>query len=885
MNPQRRAVFDTSLSGPFTCTVRIENTDISATGGPCSTKKLAEWQAAAQMLQHELFGGSAVQLSPGLHSTAGAGLLFAAPTVVPSVVPSTAPSVTAHGVPDGLSHFSHASAAPELAATLSFPSPSIVSSEASPANDFAPVPTVATLSAAAIAQVRDARSPSVSSQPSTCGSVSSAVNYKGMLQEKLVTMLSRPTAKYESTINAPFVCTLTISTACASQSATSDSVSVRSDGRPSKKAAEQHAAELMLQHPFVARDIDRSVDCLADQTVKCARCKTQIGTIADFMFYDKTEVEVQFALKPEAAILLAASLADPSEGHQQGAPEKAVPRITILPSEPDPSEPAIKAKCKVVCNYCQYSLGVQMATGPDSTSLTSFGNNKVVVKGRHFTSSENWQKVSEDPAFGDIEHRTEATFYGSDAAQSGRTTRQSFNYLPVQFPKLHDGSFINSEDYQYADLLSTHCKKEIKTEQLQAFHQALQQNMAIVFPTGFGKTFVASLIMHRFRILNPKKLAVMIVDRIPLVDQQSKAIHHDTGLLVCPLSSENSTRYIVGELINGKYDALVVTAGALHNYLRDGSLCVSDFSVFVFDECHHVVGEHMYTHILQMIAQCPTRLQSRVVGLTASPFSAKSNDSAETKLHTMLTTLCDADIYCPKILNVTTQEIVRHPVLLSERQNALQEALTRELKPLVERLCAHFKLNGLFERLIGTKPFKISVPCNRADWLRATNLSAETHFASDGDGIKAVAAQTREVLRALKDNYLLGPHFVRRSAPTASAPNADDTPEPHSDPASAVISAQMAELCTILTGCGPTACILVFVDERHTAKQLLRYLSERFPHLGCQKLIGQGGFDGMRWKGAAGQGAILQTFRSGETKLIVCTSVLEEGEGYTLPIR
>jgi ERCC4-related helicase len=87
-------------------------------------------------------------------------------------------------------------------------------------------------------------------------------------------------------------------------------------------------------------------------------------------------------------------------------------------------------------------------------------------------------------------------------------------------------------------------------------------------------------------------------------------------------------------------------------------------------------------------------------------------------------------------------------------------------------------------------------------------------------------------------------------------------------------SAQLHELCSILDSCGSTSCTLVFVQTRDAAETLCSYLRRRFPALGCEKVIGQGGADGMRW---ARQSGVLQRFRAGTTKLIVSTSVLEEG--------
>ena len=43
-----------------------------------------------------------------------------------------------------------------------------------------------------------------------------------------------------------------------------------------------------------------------------------------------------------------------------------------------------------------------------------------------------------------------------------------------------------------------------------------------VLPTGAGKTLIASLWLKRMRELNPEKMGLFVVDRIPLVLQQKK---------------------------------------------------------------------------------------------------------------------------------------------------------------------------------------------------------------------------------------------------------------------------------------------------------------------------------------------------------------------------
>lgn len=56
--------------------------------------------------------------------------------------------------------------------------------------------------------------------------------------------------------------------------------------------------------------------------------------------------------------------------------------------------------------------------------------------------------------------------------------------------------------------------------QVEALAWSLVSNAIVVLPTGTGKTLVASLFLARMAHLNPGRMVAMIVDRIPLVQQQ-----------------------------------------------------------------------------------------------------------------------------------------------------------------------------------------------------------------------------------------------------------------------------------------------------------------------------------------------------------------------------
>ena len=48
--------------------------------------------------------------------------------------------------------------------------------------------------------------------------------------------------------------------------------------------------------------------------------------------------------------------------------------------------------------------------------------------------------------------------------------------------------------------------------------------MIAVLPTGAGKTLIASMWLKRMKELNPEKMGLFVVDKIPLVKQQAKVM-------------------------------------------------------------------------------------------------------------------------------------------------------------------------------------------------------------------------------------------------------------------------------------------------------------------------------------------------------------------------
>ena len=177
----------------------------------------------------------------------------------------------------------------------------------------------------------------------------------------------------------------------------------------------------------------------------------------------------------------------------------------------------------VYCNSstrCAAKLGVEAFIGPDNTGCISFGYDKVIVHGVQPRKEHGgWAKYEELLHLRGIVVRRDASFYEGLHC----ITRPAGEFFPLNL------NFI-AEDYRYEDLIIDG-NKIPRREQLIAFVLSLRRNRLISLPTGFGKTLIASLIMHRFLKTNPGRFPVLIVDRVPLAHQQAEAISRDTHLV------------------------------------------------------------------------------------------------------------------------------------------------------------------------------------------------------------------------------------------------------------------------------------------------------------------------------------------------------------------
>ena len=147
-----------------------------------------------------------------------------------------------------------------------------------------------------------------------------------------------------------------------------------------------------------------------------------------------------------------------------------------------------------------------------------------------------WPEVRSDPSFRRIECRTDDTFFPHEAAAAIPATRPT----PA---RAMEGSLVfpsREEDFEW-DVVATHPRKY----QVEAYLEALQQDLIVVLPTGTGKTLIACMVLTRMHELNPNRIGVFVVDRVPLVFQQAAVLRRETGAQVCELCGETKTKRMV----------------------------------------------------------------------------------------------------------------------------------------------------------------------------------------------------------------------------------------------------------------------------------------------------------------------------------------------------
>ncbi|XP_044182237.1 uncharacterized protein LOC114966062 isoform X2 [Acropora millepora] len=465
------------------------------------------------------------------------------------------------------------------------------------------------------------------------------------------------------------------------------------------------------------------------------------------------------------------------------------------------------------------------------------------------------------------------------------------------------------------DILSL-TKDSPREYQKELFLQALRRNTMVYLPTGSGKTLIAAMVLNCMKKLNPDKLMVFLVDRIPLVYQQSDYIKYQVPDLRVEILAGDIGRFpgdkarwmaTVQALLENKIDLLVMTSQILLNLMAEecSVLSMSDISLIVFDEAHHCLGNHSYNQIMRdFYKKTDEKLKPLVLALTASPAGTDKLETTRENLETLLSNLCacarmplrsrDLELHCNR------PETSYKVIPLNFKQTQLQSDIERYLKSITSLIEEEAKRPKALEGL------NVLSQCYRGALRKLID-----RCRGDKTRIKglAIAEHAMQILSVTEVNNILGHEYAVEcfeeyieQLQTATCPmkglkktlvGSLESLKLLESSISGLSRASNLFITSDRYKClvdelekfigqveqDKTSRGIIFVKMRKTAYKLctrLRQEREICQRLNPSFLVGHGqGSDGMGWRGE--QEEILKKFRSGDVKLLVSTSVLEEG--------
>ncbi|KAF3918042.1 hypothetical protein ABW21_db0204670 [Orbilia brochopaga] len=424
--------------------------------------------------------------------------------------------------------------------------------------------------------------------------------------------------------------------------------------------------------------------------------------------------------------------------------------------------------------------------------------------------------------------------------------------------------------------------------QLELFEKAKHQNTIAVLDTGSGKTLIATLLIRwvidkeledRAKGCNPK-ICVFLVNSVTLVFQQAAVLKCNLDAQVGTYCGEMGTDLWTREQWVAKMRSekiFVATADVIFNCLTHSFLKMSDFSLLIFDECHHTKKQHAFARIMREFYE-PEKVENRphIFGMTASPVDArvdvvKAAQQLERLMHSRICTTSDPALL-RKFFTKPEEMTLEYTGLKDTRPTKLNS----ELWPYRKTKC----LSSIFRFIDDVANRDLGAWCTDHIWqislteLEASRQERRAGAKSQVNNQYGFPDNTEELEREIKQlkeaRKIIEAHtFVE--------------PEPNSQDLSPKLYTLLHFLVHAFDNHPDYKCI-IFVTRRYTAQCIEAIFKRIFKRFGKEFLIrvgilvGTSGFqlgsDSMTFRS---QTLALHRFRNGHLNCLIATSVGEEG--------
>jgi Fanconi anemia group M protein len=429
---------------------------------------------------------------------------------------------------------------------------------------------------------------------------------------------------------------------------------------------------------------------------------------------------------------------------------------------------------------------------------------------------------------------------------------------------------------------------ESREYQLSIAMKALDANTMVILPTGLGKTAVA-LLVAASRLFNEKGKILMLAPTKPLVEQHLR--YFERYLLVKSPADSSLSPFVMftGDAPPAERTAeweratvILATPQVIKNDLIAGRYTLADVTLMIVDECHRAVGNYAYVFLAQRYLS--TANKPLLLAMTASPGGAQekvqevcSNLGIE---HVETRTENDPDV---------------RPYVFERDLEYINIDLPPDLKAAIQII------NGLIEeRLALLASLHFTVPKRDKLTMKALNAinaqiqqriqnrdpaaySAASVYAECmklKHAVTLAESQGSEVLRGYLAKLIAegtGSGGSKASQRLAADPSFRELFErsgewtkelhPKMEIALGFVREQLET--------HPDSRIIIFATYRDTVQLLVDFLTAN--GIACERFVGQATRDAEKGLSQKKQIAALSRFREGEFKVLIATSVGEEG--------
>ncbi|MCL5437992.1 MAG: DEAD/DEAH box helicase [Candidatus Thermoplasmatota archaeon] len=419
----------------------------------------------------------------------------------------------------------------------------------------------------------------------------------------------------------------------------------------------------------------------------------------------------------------------------------------------------------------------------------------------------------------------------------------------------------------------------LRKYQISIAEKAALKNTLVVLPTGLGKTVIAAAVV--LQVFGSDGRAIIMAPTRPLVQQHLKEFQKLLMLNDHQISGISGHTGVKERIDLWKRRVAVCTPQVLQNDLKSGYVKLDDVSCLVIDEAHRAVGNYAYVDISRKFMEKSSGI---IIALTASPGSDASKfQDIKNSLgieQVIIKDESDPDIkeYVQDV-KITVTKIARPEVSKIVQLNC--ERILLNLKsPLME--LEYFKGRKLNRSTLAQSIPVLSDMAKNNDGSLFRIIPRVSASIRLDTALEYLETQGSEMFFEYIDSILQSEE--KTMIRTAELFRADPLFNALLDLKEEAISSEenpkmkvVLRLCREALESSGDSKIIVFTHFRKTSVKLTNFLNGNIAGMPAVSFVGQSRRSGLGGMSQSEQHMVLDDFRNGKKKILVATSVAEEG--------